>query len=255
MRCLLILLLLIFGLRGLAQKQVEFDVVGVKRTALVVEPVSKTNAAPVLLVFHGHFGTARFAYRRMDFHAAFPEAIVVYLQGLPTKTQNDLAGRGNGWQIMPGQSGDRDLIFTDSVLGYLQRYYKTDPQRVYAAGHSNGARFVNLLWAKRPEKFAAFISVAAQGGQMIKGAKPRSIWMSIGLQDKIVDAETQLQSVPIVKSNLGINSDGEQADAETRLYKGFGHTELIVQLREAGHEFPAADIPEMVEFLRRQRIE
>src|SRR6266568_3664150 len=63
----------------------ELTVDGVVPQGLVYVPAqARTNATPVVFAFHGHGGSMRNAARSFGYHALWPEAIVVYLQGLNT---------------------------------------------------------------------------------------------------------------------------------------------------------------------------
>ncbi len=250
-----ILLTVVISLTVQAQKQLDFEIDGVKRFVIVHEGEATKKKSPVVLVFHGHGGSARIAERRLNFHDQWKEALVVYLQGIPGVVGiTDDAGDKNGWQKNPGELADRDLKFVDEVLKRLIKDYKVDEDRIYAVGHSNGARFVNVLWAKRGEKFAAFCSVSAQGGLMIRDAVPRSIWMSIGENDPLVPARGQKLSIPVVQKLLGIDAEKGKKDGDITTYQGTGKTELVVEIRDAGHEFPVASIPKMIEFFKRNAI-
>mgnify|MGYP003383020515 CR=1 FL=1 len=86
---------------------------------------------------------------------------------------------------------------------------------------------------------------------MIRNAVPRSIWMSIGENDPLVPARGQKLSIPIVQKLLNIDSEKGDTKGEITTYKGIGGTELVTEIRDAGHEFPVASIPKMVEFFKR----
>jgi polyhydroxybutyrate depolymerase len=235
-----------------AQRELTFEVEGTKRRAVVYEGAAKSRPSPVVFVFHGHGGNARFAQRRLNFHADWKEALVVYMEGIPgVKGLTDEAGKLNGWQKNPGELGDRDVKFFDAALERLTKDYKTDEKRIYLVGHSNGARFVNVLWALRGEKLAALCAVAGQGGLMIRDAVPRSIWMSMGERDPLVPVDGQKLSVGVVKKLLKVDEKKGKADGELTIYKGTEDTELVVEIRDAGHEFPQASIPKMIEFFKR----
>src|SRR2546425_1084654 len=142
----------------------EWKVNGVVREGLIYVPAqARTNATPVVFAFHGHGGSMRNAARSFGYHALWPEAIVVYLQGLNTPGRlTDPDGKKPGWQSGIGDQGDRDLEFFDTVLASLQREARVDDERIYATGHSNGGSFTYLLWAARGERFAAFARPAPQ---------------------------------------------------------------------------------------------
>lgn len=247
-----ILAIILFTNCALAQNARTFDVDGTKREAVIYEGEAKRKKSSLVFVFHGHGGNVRNAQRRLNFHDNWKEALVVYMQGIPgVQGITDKAGTKNGWQKNPNELEDRDIKFFDEVLKQLSKDYKIDDKRIYAVGHSNGARFVNVLWAMRGEKFAAFCSVAAQGGLMIRDAVPKSIWMSIGENDPLVPAENQKLSIPIVQKVLKIDAKKGETDGEITTYQGTNKTELVVELRNAGHEFPQDSIPKMVDFFKR----
>ncbi len=141
----------------------EWSVDGVAREALVYVPASaKTNAAPVVFAFHGHGGNMRNTVRTFNIHTLWPEAIVVYPQGLNTPGRlTDPEGKKPGWQHGVGAQGDRDLKFFDAMLASLKKDYKVDAKRIYSTGHSNGGGFTYLLWATRGEHFAAYAPSAS----------------------------------------------------------------------------------------------
>lgn len=117
----------------------KWTVDGVQREALVFLPsISTVGKAPVIFAFHGHGGNMHFAARGMAFQNFWPEAIVVYMQDLPTPGKlGDVQGIRPGWQHDMGELGNRDLKFFDAVLGTLREKYSVDDRRVYATGFSN----------------------------------------------------------------------------------------------------------------------
>src|SRR5262245_40801632 len=78
------------ALAGQARLQVPgltretWTVDGVERTALVATPRTSAPHQPLVLVFHGHGGTSANAARTFRIHELWPEAVVIYPQGLPT---------------------------------------------------------------------------------------------------------------------------------------------------------------------------
>ncbi len=235
------------------QIEKAYTIEGVSRKCIIFEPQQKTEKAPVVFVFHGHGGTMKNASKTMNFQDEFPEAVVVFMQGIPGTSGYvvDKEGLLSGWQMFPNDSGNRDVLFFDEVLKDVQKNYSTDVQEIYLVGHSNGARFTNVLWKERGDQLAGIISVAAQGGMMIKGAKPISVWMSLGKNDPLVSYDFQKKSIPIVMRNLGVDATKVQVKNNLKFYSGIDNTELIVEERNAGHEFPQESIPEMVAFMKR----
>ena len=81
--------LLFFGWSPLAQaadlNHKEWKVDGVTREALVYSPTTaKTVPTPIVFAFHGHGGNMKYAATKFAFRKHWPEAIVVYMQGLNT---------------------------------------------------------------------------------------------------------------------------------------------------------------------------
>ena len=243
------------GVEAAAAPRTErFVVEGLRREALVYKNSRSAPAAgaPLVLFFHGHGGTAAGVANRVRFHQAYPQAIVAYLQGLPgIPGITDPQGVQNGWQNAPGEAGDRDLHFVDAVLAQLPRRYRIDPNRVYAAGHSNGARFSHVLWDQRPEAFAAFCSISAQGGVLIQGNVPKSIFMGVGENDPIVPAAGQLLSVQLARQLLKTDASQATVKGFFRTEPGIAGTELATYIHPGGHEWPAAATPFIVEMFRR----
>jgi polyhydroxybutyrate depolymerase len=229
----------------------SFTVAGQTREALIFG--GKTNAAaPLVLCFHGHGGTMQFAARRWRIHTLWPEAVVVYLQGLPGVVGiTDKAGRLPGWQKNPGELNDRDVLFTDAVIAHIRKDYRIDDRRLYAVGHSNGARFVNVLWKLRGEKFAAFASAAAQGGLMIRDAVPRSLFALAGEQDPLVPFRGQVLALEVARQVLKTDESKAVTNGYLRTVPGTQGTELATYLHPGGHEFSQAALPLIIEFFKR----
>ena len=84
MMTLLLALLLATG----DPEKVEWKVEGAAREGLVCAPSKEGAGAPPLVFgFHGHGGSMQNAARSFKLHELWPEAVVIYLQGLPTPGQ------------------------------------------------------------------------------------------------------------------------------------------------------------------------
>ncbi|MBM43074.1 MAG: esterase, partial [Acidobacteria bacterium] len=134
--------LVLFLVAGCAASQVvEWEVDGIQREGIVYAPKAATEQpTPLVLAFHG-FGDMALNFQRTDIHEAWPEAIVVYFQGLTTR-------RGMpGWQSS-ASAENRDLRMVDIAVAALRETYQIDDARIYATGFSNGGMFTYLLWAE-----------------------------------------------------------------------------------------------------------
>lgn len=247
---LLLLLTLIFGIVS-SQTEETFTIDGLERKALFFEPTQKSNQTPVVFVFHGHYGTAKHASRNLAIHEYFPEALVIYMQGIPgvKNAKVDKEGKYNGWQMNPGDLNDRDIKFFDEVLNFIKNKKKL--KSIYAIGHSNGSRFVNVLWKMRGESFSAFVTVAGPGGLWMKDALPKPVWISYGKEDEIVPYRMQKLASKMYLNLFKANENPTKTEGEISIYKNDTQQEIIIEDRNGGHEFPKNSIPKMIEFLKR----
>lgn len=216
----LILLVLSLALAGIANAAAltsqDWQVDGTTRLALVYFPAN-TNGAPIIFGFHGHGGTMNFAARRFRLHELWPEAVVVYPQGLPTKTPRDPDGKRAGWLMLPGPN-NKDLKFFDAMLATARTDWHINTNRVSVTGHSNGGGFTYLLWGTRGDLLAAIAPVAAGGAQLLRQAKPCPVLHIAGRNDAIVDFKNQERAVEAARR---INSTN--APVEFVTHNG-GHT-------------------------------
>jgi len=220
----------------------SFTVDGVARTALVsVPPAAKTVPAPLVFVFHGHGGTARQAGRNFHLEREWPEAIVVYMQGLNTPGQlTDLQGNRPGWQTALGEEGDRDLKFFDAVLARLRQDYAVDAKRIYCTGHSNGGSFTYLLWLARGGLFAA-VAPSSAAAKYARQLPPKPALIMGGTHDPLVKFAWQQRTIDAVRELNGCAATGEPWAGQCTLYPSTSGTPLATFIFPGGHVFnPAA---------------
>lgn len=230
----------------------EWTIDGVQREGLVAIP-AKPQGAPVVFAFHGHGGTARHAARTFDYQKHWPEAICVYLQGLPTPGQlTDPEGKKAGWQRTPGDQGDRDLKFFDAVLAWLKKEYQIDDKRIYCTGHSNGGGFTYLLWAKRGDVFAAVAPSAAGGAvRLQKDLKPLPVMHLAGEKDELVKFELQKINIEAVKKVNGCNTaKGESWEMKGTIYRTKDGPPVVAYIHPGTHTFPSEAPAWIVKFFQ-----
>ena len=233
---------------------VSWTVYGVKREALVFEPTAKAEGGkvPLVFVFHGHGGNAEGAARNMGLQKAWPEALVVYMQGLPTQSKRDPEGRQNGWQRDGGDQGDRDLKFIDAALAGLRGKYPVDDHRIYATGFSNGAFFTYLLWAERGKTFAALAPCAGLVWPTVHLSLPRPVLHIAGEADDIVPFDAQKKTIELDRQ---INHAAEGAGVScgegcTRYPSSPKGNPVEVALHSGGHIFPPNAAALIVRFFK-----
>lgn len=237
--------------RAAFPQEMTCTVDGVQRTALIYAPPSaKTSPAPVVFVFHGHGGNARNAERSFHIEKEWPEAIVVYMQGLPTVGQlTDPEGKRNGWQAAAGDNGDRDLKFFDAVLAQLKLDDKVDAKHIYATGHSNGGGFTYLLWLTRGDVFAAVAPCAAVARYAAQ-LKPKPVLHIAGEKDPLVKFAWQQRMMAAVRKIDGCSATGEAWDTDCTLYPSTKGTPVVTFIHPGGHIVPASAPALIVKFFK-----
>jgi polyhydroxybutyrate depolymerase len=233
-----------------------FTVAGVTRTAIVVVPAAVAKPAPLVFVFHGHGGTGANIERKFKIETLWPDAIVVYPNGLVGhKGRTDPAGIKTGWQTRAGEAGDRDLAFYDTMLATLRAQLPVDPDRIYVMGHSNGSGFVSLLLNTRGRAIAATANLSGQPSARDLATDPtRSMFMAMGKTDPIVPFANQQRAIPIAEKKLGVDPATARTQGDLRIETGPGGLELDTYIYPGGHEPPAAVPPLIVAFFRRQSL-
>jgi polyhydroxybutyrate depolymerase len=255
LRNALLLLLLIAPLtcadEPLAKRQ--WNVENVTREALVYVPATtKTNPTPVVFAFHGHGGTMNNAARTFAYHIHWPEAIVVYPQGLNTPGRlTDPNGKLPGWQSAPGDQGDRDLKFFDAILATLHQEYKVDDKRIYATGHSNGGGFTYLLWAARGDKFAAVAPSSAVAPRLLAELKPKPVFHLAGEHDELVKFSWQKLTIDALLKRNQCGEGRPWGDIKfCTLYPSKLDTPVVTFIHPGGHTFPKEAPAAIVKFFQ-----
>ncbi len=228
----------------------EWKVDGVLREALVyIPPKAKTEATPVVFAFHGHGGSMNHAARMFGYHTLWPEAMVVYMQGLNTPGKlTDPEGKKPGWQHGLGDQGDRDLKFFDAVLADLKAEYRVDEKRLYATGHSNGGGFTYLLWAARGDRFAAMAPSAAAARNLAR-LKPKPVLHVAGENDPLVKFAWQEQTMNALRK-LNECGAGKPWAKDCTIYESRVGVPVVTFIHPGTHKFPEAAPAIIVKFFK-----
>ncbi len=262
----------------------EWKVDNITREALVYVPANaKTNDSPVVFVFHGHGGTMRHSARTFDFHTLWPEAIVVYMQGLNTPGRlSDSEGKKPGWQHSVGAQENRDLKFFDVVLGSLKKDYKVNAKCIYATGHSNGGAFTYLLWEARAKEFAAFAPSGSLSLSLVEDHLPfaqervrrksastndvalaktnsvtdrdfisKPVLHVAGENDPLVKFQWQKRMLDALRK-LNQCGEGKPWDADKRctIYPSEGNAPVVTYIYPGGHDYPEEASAMIVKFFK-----
>jgi polyhydroxybutyrate depolymerase len=225
---------------------IQVTVDGQVRQALIYRPVKGSGNPPVIFGFHGHGGNSRNAARSFELQNYWPEALVVYPQGLPTKSYYDPGGKFNGWSNETGED-NHDIRFYDALYKMAIGQYGGDSQHVFAMGHSNGGQFMYTLWSMRGAQLAGIGSYEGAGGQSVT-LTPKPFFITIGSQDRLVPPQLQHRSLDAVFRVNGSSPNGTPFEGQGMLYPG---TQPVVYWAyNGGHLFPSAAVPAMVKFFK-----
>jgi len=221
---------------------VTWKVEGDARLGFVYAPLVPASGAklPVVFAFHGR-GDDIQNFEFVGIHRAWPDAIVVYFQGLDSRGLS-------GWQVERGQDNDRDLKLVDVALASLRQRYKVDDERIYATGFSNGAAFTFLLWAERPNVFAAYAVVAGRLRPSVQPKQPRPMLHVAGVSDPQIVYPDQRAAIVTAIAVNGVRNQTERCGNGCTIYGGSSPTPVVTWIHPGGHEYPRGTSERIVGF-------
>ena len=161
----------------------SIQVGGAERRYLLHLPASydKNKPTPLVFIFHGGGGTPQSA-RRLGFGELSDKKgfILVYPEGI--RGWND--GRQAYFQV------NDDVGFVRAMIERLKKTLNVDPNRIYAAGNSNGGIFSQRLACELSDELAAVASGAGTMPEKIeptcKPQNPISVLAFHGTDDQLV---------------------------------------------------------------------
>ena len=133
----------------------------------IIDFPEKVEGSPLVIMLHGYGQNAESFRLSCGFEKDACQAgyTVVYVTG--AKSSGDATG-ATGWNSGVGDSDNPDVAFLKAFADYIHEKYKTDKDRVYAVGFSNGAFMTHRLALEAGDTFSAVVSVS--------GMMPESIW-------------------------------------------------------------------------------
>jgi polyhydroxybutyrate depolymerase len=239
-------------------KQIKVKAGGLTREARVYAPAKASKTpSPVLFAFHGHssHGTMEAAAKLFNYQKHWPQAIVVYMQGLPIASSTDPEGKKPGWQHAIGEVEDRDLKFFDRTLARLKQDYQVDDRRIYATGHSNGGGFTYLLWAARGNTFAAVAPCSASSAtwhadRYLKDLQPMPALHVAGKKDTSTPYEAQKKLMEAIRKVNECESNGKPWHKVGTIYPSARGTPFVELSYNGGHEHWDEASPLIVQFFK-----
>ena len=232
----------------------QWTIDGVQRNAIVFVPASTNGAAkrPLVFAFHGHGGNAQGTVQLMHIQTVWPQALVVYPQGLPSPTPGDPSGTKPGWQFKVGDSGDRDLKLFDAMVATMKQRYLADPKRIYTTGFSNGGIFSYLLWAERPKTIAAVGEVAGSLDASETLTVPRAMLAVAGTHDTTNPYQGQVDSINLARQADNATGPGVPCGMGCTFYASAGGNKTPVKtfIHQGAHVYPPWASPQIVKFFK-----
>jgi polyhydroxybutyrate depolymerase len=238
-------LALILSACSASAQVMTWQIEGQTREAIVYAPdaTPEDEKVPLVFSFHGR-GDNMENFQYTDVHVAWPEAIVVYFQGLSSD-------RGlPGWQAGRGAAGDRDLALVDVALASLREAYNVDDDRIYATGFSNGGMFTYLLWAERPGIFAAYAPVAGRLRESVELTQPRPVFHVAGRLDRQVTFEDQESAIASAVDANGVGASTVPCGDGCTLYGPDAAAPVMTWIHPGGHVYPRETSDRIVSFFR-----
>lgn len=252
---------------GVTSEQ-KMYVAGELRTYLLHVPAHYDTIlrAPLVIVLHGHGESAENfeKYTGMSDKADAEGFIAVYPQAL---------GDPSDWHTaIDGPARRDDIRFVRAIIDLLERRYRIDRRRIYAAGHSNGGIMAYRLASTLSDKLAAVgvtsgtIGMIDDKGDTLRIAPPRSPVSVIhfhGMQDQDVPYNGGPESdgpdnVVSVTNTIGfwINADRCNPTPASRNVSADrnviidtygpcanGTAVQLYTIRDGAHRWPGDDVP------------
>lgn len=226
----------------------DWKAAGLHRSGMVWVPSDQSkrpkNGWPCVFVFHGHGGSDRNAMRSFAIEKSWPDAVVVYLKGLPTKgVLTDPEGNRAGWDMRTKPEDNRDIALFDVVLNWLIKEQKIDPSRVYVTGHSNGGGFTYSLWAYRGDKIAA-IAPSAAALSFFAGRDslmPKPVMIMAAGNDPLVQYKWQESMIALAKKLNQCGKDGKPwapGGKEATWFDSPTGNPVVTLIHDRGHAMP-----------------
>jgi len=241
---------------------------GIARTYEITRPTT-TGPHPAVLMLHGGGGTAS----QLRKQSAFDEQVGAY--GFVAIYAEGIA---HGWEV-PGpppdsrRSQQSDLDFLIAVVDQLVAEKIVDPERVFAAGISNGGRMALNLACKRSARVRAVAIVAASlpEGSECGATAPVGVLMIQGTDDTInpmaggdagvgrirrgrllgLDATLAYWAAlngcgPSSKTDLPVHDANDPTRAARTRYDGCKAPVEAIVITGAGHTWPGAPVLPLV---------
>ena len=184
-----------------ADGELELNIGGVRRRAIVVNAPPSGTLRPVVIALHGGMGSAEQMRLTSGFDpvARASGFMVVYPEG------TSFGGDRHAWNtghMLRRQVGDADdIACLDAWIDRLIADYGADPARICMTGASNGGMMSFVYACARPERLAAVAPVVASMFSFERvPSVPLPILIINGARDEEVPLSGGMSDHPLVRS-------------------------------------------------------
>lgn len=155
----------------------------------IIDFPEEVEGSPLVIMLHGYGQNAENFRLACGFEKDACQAgyTVVYVTG--AKSSGDATG-ATGWNSGVGDSDNPDVAFLKALAEYIHAEYKTDEERTFAIGFSNGAFMTHRLALEAGDTFSAVVSVAGMMTESIWETRPDNLSVGVfqvtGEKDNVV---------------------------------------------------------------------
>ncbi|SOJ53400.1 hypothetical protein MSIMFB_00904 [Mycobacterium simulans] len=237
------------------------NVGGVDRTYRLYKPAGLPAAAPLVVMLHGGFGSAKQAERSYDWDelADSEKFVVAYPDGL-SRAWN---ANGGGCCGRSARQGVDDVAFISAAVADISHNVRINPARVYATGMSNGG-IMSYTLACNTGLFAAIGPVSGTQLDPCRSPHPTSVMHIHGTGDPLVRyyggpgaGIARINGPPVEQLNA-FWRNVDQCGPPTAMTRGQVTTStagcadnrsvVLVTVDEGGHEWPSVATEMLWEF-------
>ena len=118
-----------------------------------------------------------------------------------------------------------------------------------ATGYSNGGMFTYLLWAERPEVFAAYAPVAARLRPSVRPTEARPVLHVAGERDRVVSFADQQAAIAVALEVNGVAAPTPCGAGCTEFGAGTA-APVMTWIHPGPHIYPRGTSERIVDFLR-----
>ena len=138
----------------------------------IIELPTDPEGSPIVLMLPGYGGTAESFRQDTEFHVQANSLgyTVVYVTGSPDPNDKTSA---TCWNHNADENGNNDVEFLTALASYIHTTYKTDSERCFAVGFSNGAFMCHRLALEASDTFAEVVSVAGSMSENPWRSRPK----------------------------------------------------------------------------------